>query len=181
LLDASTESSAPAELTMPASKRSVEIVDDPVFERRQWIVQRIGWAVMAIVLSLALLGLFGHGPLSATSVSDGALTVQYQRFVHAQASSDIAISGRRLAGELASLSIDRVYFDTVGIDDIQPEPVRTRSTSDALIFDFALSDARELHVSLQASPRSAGSASGTVRLLQGSSESTVHVRQWIYP
>jgi len=34
------------------------------FQRRSWIVQRIGWAIFALVILLAALGLFGDGVLS---------------------------------------------------------------------------------------------------------------------
>lgn len=49
----------------------------------EWRLQQLGWAVMALIVVLALLGVFSTGPLSwsSTTAADGTVEVQYQRFV----------------------------------------------------------------------------------------------------
>lgn len=49
----------------------------------EWRFQQLGWAVMALIVVLALLGVFSTGPLSwsSTTAADGTVEVQYQRFV----------------------------------------------------------------------------------------------------
>ena len=60
----------------------LQIDEDMEFQRRSWIVQRIGWAIFALVILLAALGLFGDGILSDTKAGqeEGALWLEYPRF-----------------------------------------------------------------------------------------------------
>ncbi|HEV2128712.1 MAG TPA: hypothetical protein VGR22_08850, partial [Thermomicrobiales bacterium] len=61
----------------------LEVDEDIEFQEREWKVQRVGWALMLVVIVLALVGLFGTGPLSAVEreADDGTLVLEYQRFV----------------------------------------------------------------------------------------------------
>lgn len=72
---------------------SLQLHEDLAHERREWKLQRVGWALMALALLAAVLGLFGHGPLSetASASADGALTVRHQRFERYQAPSEYDI------------------------------------------------------------------------------------------
>ena len=60
----------------------LEISQDLTFQRRSWIVQRVGWVMLALLILAALGGLFGPGPLSRARAGphDGPLWVEYQRF-----------------------------------------------------------------------------------------------------
>ena len=60
----------------------LEVHEDMRLVRRSWVVQRIGWGVMAALLLAALLGLFGTGPLSRATATapGGAVTLDYDRF-----------------------------------------------------------------------------------------------------
>ena len=40
----------------------LEIDEDLPFQRREWFAERVAWAVMALLIAAALLGLFGTGP-----------------------------------------------------------------------------------------------------------------------
>jgi hypothetical protein len=40
----------------------LEIQEDLPFQRREWLVERVAWGVMALLIVAALLGLFGTGP-----------------------------------------------------------------------------------------------------------------------
>lgn len=51
----------------------LELGQDLPFQRREWAVQRIAWAAMAAVLTAALLGLFGSGPVSDAVVETDEL------------------------------------------------------------------------------------------------------------
>jgi hypothetical protein len=64
---------------------------DEAFDRGALVVQRIGWAGMALVLAAALLGLFGSGPLSWRSAwsDEGTLLLRYERFARANANQEL--------------------------------------------------------------------------------------------
>lgn len=56
-------------------------------QRREWRARQIGWSAPGLLLSAALAGLFGSGPLSSARASDpgGGLAVDCPRFVRASA------------------------------------------------------------------------------------------------
>ena len=59
----------------------LQLEEDASFRRRAWAVQRAGWALMALLLLGAILGLLGSGPLStATADVPGLMRIEYQRF-----------------------------------------------------------------------------------------------------
>lgn len=74
---------------------SLEIHEDLPFQEREWKIQRAAWVFMALVIVLALLGLFSTGPLSSAKeeAADGALTVGYERFIRHDGRTTITIEG----------------------------------------------------------------------------------------
>ena len=60
----------------------LEIEEDLAFQDRSWRAQRVAWVLMSCLLVLAMLGLFGTGPLSSATVGEpGApIWVEYERF-----------------------------------------------------------------------------------------------------
>ena len=63
--------------------RDLEISEDIVFQRRSWVMQRVGWGLMALFLATGPTGAFGVGPLSSTSAIREDLKVSYERFPRA--------------------------------------------------------------------------------------------------
>ncbi len=65
----------------PAKKvGSLEVDEDMQFQRKEWTVEHWSWIGMAIIAIAALLGLFGQGILSKTTVENGPIQVEYGRF-----------------------------------------------------------------------------------------------------
>ena len=162
-------------------QRSLEVREDVAFERRLWRVQRVGWVVITLVLVAALAGLFGNGPLSHASASAGNLQVRYDRFVHADAPATLNIDVTNLASNVARLTIDRSLLEPMDVQRMQPRPSRTRAAGNAVVFEFDVSDARTLHVLIDASPQSPALASGSISVLESGAASTVRIQQLIYP
>lgn len=79
--------------------RGLQIDEDIRVEQRAWTAERFGWVGIAAVIVLALLGLFGPGPLSHESVEspDASLHVDYNRFIRmgGTTSIEVEISGLR--------------------------------------------------------------------------------------
>ena len=69
-------------MTEKNQKGALSLNQNLIFQKRFWRAQRIGWGVLTVALLAALLGVFGSGPLSHTTVSDasGRLTITYERF-----------------------------------------------------------------------------------------------------
>lgn len=168
---------------MPTTQknRSLEVHQQLTFARREWKIQRFAWACMAAVLAAALAGLFGNGPLSRATASAGDLHIEYDRFVHADAPTELKVSVVNLSGDTALLEIDRSLVEALDMRRMQPRATRALSTAHSVIFEFALSDAHELHVLIEADPQSAGVVSGALRIRSPAGEPAIRVKQWVYP
>jgi hypothetical protein len=165
---------------MHTKKRSLQVHENLVFERRLWRVQRIGWIVIAALLLLALAGLFGNGPLSHAVASAGTLQVSYERFAHADAPATLRIDVRQPSEGTVRVAINREYLDTLRVEHILPEPLRTVSGGEEHTFEFASPGNADLHISIEASPQAPGMPVARVRLLQ-EPNAILRFRQVVYP
>jgi hypothetical protein len=110
-----------------ADKKTLEIDQNLAFQRREWIVQRVGWWVLVAFVVAASLGVFGDGPVSSARAGTGQdpFWLEYERFVRVGATSRIALhegaSGPRSA---LQLRIARSYFDAIVIERVTPEPTQ---------------------------------------------------------
>lgn len=123
-----------------APVRSLEIEEDMAFQRRNWAVERIGWAAMVLLVLAAALGAFGAGPLSATTarLPDGALAVTYERLHRRSATSTIKVEvarGGAREGDVA-VDIDRAFAESFRITEIRPPPLESAALSDGMRFRF---------------------------------------------
>ena len=104
--------------------RTLEIEEDITFQQKEWFIQRIGTVMLFLFVGAALLGLTGMGgPLSHADVSDadGALHVEYERFVRRNAPSTIKVRLRGGPGDLR-FWVSSSYLEQVRIDSIVPPP-----------------------------------------------------------
>lgn len=132
-------------IQVPTTNESIQIEDDPAYQRREWRFERIGWVLMAVLLVAGLLGLLGYGPLSDTRAgTPGTLTVNYDRLQRASAPSEYHID---VAPTLARDGQLRLRFDNallaeIELDSVLPQPVQMRSGPGYTEFVFAM-DAAE--------------------------------------
>ena len=107
------------------NKRTIEIDEDIAFQRREWFWQRIGIAVLSLLVIGALLGLTGAGgPLSHGEAGDpdGAVHVEYERFVRRGARATLTVHLRSGAAGAIQFWIAAPYFDHVQINTVVPQP-----------------------------------------------------------
>jgi hypothetical protein len=104
------------------------------FQRRMWVVERVGWVVVAAIVLLALLGLFGTGVLSKRSIEAGSLTVEYDRFERASRLSQFTFHFAPSPNVERRLRLNNAFQRNYEISSIQPPP--TRSIADGLDLTF---------------------------------------------
>jgi hypothetical protein len=98
------------------------MAESTVFMRRNWQVQRAGWALMALAVLLGLAGLFGRGPLSSREAAAPGVTLRYQRVLRLEATESLEfVLDARQAGE-AVLEIDSGFVSRTEIERIIPDP-----------------------------------------------------------
>jgi hypothetical protein len=155
-----------------------QIEEDPAFERRSWIAERIGWALMALFILLGLLGFFGSGPASSRSAgSPGTLRLEYERFVRNEAPTSLRVNTKPENG-VGRVIVGREYLDRVKIEKIVPEPARVVSMNGFVIYEFAVKGDGAVSVKFDLVTRALGELPGTVA---SDDVNRVSFRQFVYP
>ncbi|HXL47708.1 MAG TPA: hypothetical protein VN975_02865 [Xanthobacteraceae bacterium] len=60
--------------------RNYPVLENMWLQNAFWGSERATWIVLAVILLVALSGLLAHGPLSKSTVTDGGLSLTYERF-----------------------------------------------------------------------------------------------------
>ena len=118
--------------------RSLEIDEDMNFQRREWTVERWFWLLLCLILACAVLGVFGGGPLSWTSVADsaGTMRVEYDRMqrVSAPGRINVSISAAAISSDGIALEVNSDFTDAMEITAIQPQPFHSVAIAGGIRF-----------------------------------------------
>jgi hypothetical protein len=133
------------------SRPDLEVDEDLGFDLRQSKIQRAAWWVALVVIGLALLGLFGSGPLDDSTVADPGrvLTVDYHRFPRRLLKHTLRVRVEPRGGPL------RLWIDDLASHDVNsivPRPIAETVDGDRVIFDFdpsPVTAAKEIELNLE--------------------------------
>lgn len=161
----------------------LEINQDVRFQDREWKAERVGWLLLVALLIVAMLGLFGNGPLSwATSSSpDDALKVVYERFGRRGGSQELTLRASADAATNGSwqIEITRGYLASLEIATITPEPDSAETTPRGVRYTFTqAAPSATLEVIFAVTPRQLWSQSGEVRV---GDKAPATVSQFFFP
>jgi len=156
--------------------------------RREWVVQRMAWVVMALVLVGALVGFFGNGPWSErTAVSEGGgLSVEYQRVVRFQAQTHLVFTLEAEGGSPVTLVIGDGYLGHFDLESVVPEPESQLAGPDQMVLTFRPVRAGEpVRVSVRAKVEKLGTIAGVFTLqagdIRGGVPQRVRIEQFALP
>lgn len=157
--------------------------EDVRFHQKFWVVERIGWMLLLLVLAAALLGAFGDGLLSRVRVgpADRSFDASFVRFARKQAPVTLRLEVRPAARIDGSLTvwISSDYLERFTVNAVIPKPERVVIHDGGTEYRFAVGsslDAAVVRFSLEAD--SAGHVSGAIGT---SRESSVPIRQFFFP
>jgi hypothetical protein len=149
---------------MPGVKKKVgdlQIDQDMAFQEKDWKVQRAAWVVFAILITAGLLGIFGEGPVSASTTTDNrGLEVSYERFWRMGKELELRFHLQPEAAPEGKLSlfIEREYLQDFHIRNILPEPDSVTAVPGGYVFEFNVQgDAPDLLVVFTLMPDEYGS------------------------
>lgn len=161
----------------------LESSEDMTFQRRTWLVERVGWVVLAAILFSGLLGFFGGGGVVASAqvaTEDGSLSMHYDRFSRFQSPAQMRVVA--LADDNAStlrVWIGREYVEAVTLSSITPQPSRVEAAADRFIFEFALAEpAQSSTIMFNTKPTKRWRVRGRLGIDGGG---TLAFSQFIYP
>ena len=109
---------------MPGRRGTLEIDEDIVFQRREWLAQRIGTFFLFLIVVCALLGITGMGgPLSRGEAGEpaGAFHVEYERVVRRSATATMTLHFRGGSGEM-KFWVAAPYVSNVVVQTVVPTP-----------------------------------------------------------
>ncbi len=167
----------------PQTENDLQITEMPRFVRASWMVQRIGWLAMALLVVAALLGLTGGGgALNVVSMGaeGGPLCLLYHSPARKHAITEVEVTLRTNDDGTARMWFSRDYIDTMELSQINPQPEQVEAAADRLIFTFNAADASQpIRVTFSFKPLHMGTLSGRVGL--DSAETAFEFQQFILP
>lgn len=162
---------------------SLDLDEDPAFQRRMWRVERLGTGAMMVFFLAAALGIFGNGPLSTAHVADpaGRLGLEHERFGRFQAPLTLRFSFAPDTGQDGKVRVwvDRQFLQTIKLDNISPEPETTEAAGDRCIYTFRVAEPhRATGCAMHYQAEGIGRLRGRVGLEGGEA---IDFQQFIYP
>jgi hypothetical protein len=160
------------------ASRQIPVREDMRFQRRSWIVERVGWSLLILLALIGLSGAFGIGPLSWQTASSGPLSVEYERFqrITRLARFTFNISGQ--TGPELRLHLSDTFQKNFEVSNIQPRPARSTAGRDGLDLTFATDGASAARIVIWAHSRRYGMSDITARL---GSEAPLSFWVLVYP
>jgi len=158
----------------------LEVSEDIPFQRMWWSIQRIGWAIMGLILIASLGGTFGDGPLSKVrlSSSSGQVEFSFNRVVRRSSPEQIAIQVRRVQDSPIILRIPREFLEHAKLEEMSPPPFLTEADGDGRSYHFRQSaDGDGIWLLLDLEYQRAGTSSG----LFGVGKEEILVSQFVLP
>jgi hypothetical protein len=138
--------------------RNFPIRENMRFQRATWIVERLGWACIAMIPVLGLSGIFANGILSHQRLQPPGhpLSVEYERFQRVTALTKFTARLTDPDGEEAHLRLSNAFQENYEIDSIQPRPSRSTGSPGDLDLFFERPESGEVEIVIWARPREFG-------------------------
>jgi hypothetical protein len=161
----------------------LQIDEDLAFQRRSWTVQRLGFALMGLVLVGALFGVLGaEGPLAESEAHAEGLSVRYARFGRRLTSStlEVSVDPSRAREGVVSLWVSADYLDTMAAQRVSPRPRAVVAGGDRTIYTFDVSAAasRPVRITFDLKPRALFRHAGRIGLDAGAE---LPITTFVYP
>jgi len=128
------------------------------FQRATWIVSRIGWGVMAIIVILALMGILG-GTTSQThrTAPDGSVHLIYEKTMRSHTPTQVVIHVPAAGGaDTVTVHIGHAFIDAMDIQSIIPSPTQSMLHADGVVLTFLAAAEGSANITLAAFPNTWG-------------------------
>jgi hypothetical protein len=117
---------------------------DPRFARIERVLQRIGWALIVVLIGLAAAGLFGGGVLSNRTVRSASggneIELTYPRFGRQESNLQMTleVAAPQAQGQELRVRLSGDVREKVTIMGITPEPDTTAFDGDVIVFTWTV-------------------------------------------
>jgi hypothetical protein len=168
----------------PRSTIELEHPDQRRVAQREYVAERIGWGLLAVILVAALVGLLGPGLLSwrTRASQDGQIAVEYSALARYEAPAELIIHCPGQQASPVRIRLARTFTDKVAIESISPEPDAVAGEGSSLVYDVRLVDPPEWGaVRIRYRHTSYGRVRYNVRLGDPENGSSVQITQFVFP
>jgi hypothetical protein len=128
---------------------------------REWVAERVGWGVFAMMLAAGMAGLLGPGVLTHArqTSATGTLAVQFDQVVRSDAPAVIVLSIENVPqDEPVTIAFSRAFLDDTKRDVVSPLPLSQSQTATDILWHFAPSkEGQRFQVTIRYEYDSAGS------------------------
>ena len=162
-------------------EQTLRLQADERFHRREWIIQRVGWGIMSLLVVAAAAGLLGSGLLSRARVGDErSLLVEFNRFGRLETVDElrILVGSEVSEGGVVRIWIDRELLERGEIQQFTPQPSTARGEADRVVLKFDTPENKPAVVTLSMRWKRAGLAGGRIGIEGGA---VVSFDRFIYP
>ena len=153
----------------------MEIEDEIDLHKTGWVIQRIGWAMVLVILVTALLGLYGTGWLSKDSVSAMGYNLSYEKYGRYETPTTITLVVGPTAEKEIAVSIPTTYTVKQEISNIVPKPKTEKTANGFITFYFDAAD--NSHIVFYLEPETFGTINGSFTV----NGTELTVSHFIYP
>jgi len=131
---------------------AIDVDTDHDFQERTWVVVRVGWAVMALLFLVAVLGLTGSGgPLSSQTVRAGQARIELPAIARWKAPATLTVHVASPADRTTVL-IPAAFGEVFTIDSVNPQARWVTATPDGDLFEFARQPGGEITIDFSVRP-----------------------------
>lgn len=152
---------------------------EEIFHLREWMVQRMGWFVLALLLIAACAGLLGNGPLAHQSIATPKGSLLLDRFARRDGPTQWRVEPSADSNEAGALEvrISSRLLEHFEIVAITPSPKEQAIAGESVVFTFhAL--APGTHIVFHVEPQHMGWNAGQFQI---GDSAPISVRQFVYP
>ena len=133
----------PVEDSVPKINDEVAVGEDLDFQRRWWKFEAAMWWVIAFILLLNFIGVFGRGPVAHASLHNDALAIKYERVERAgtPAILHVQFSPAAIGKGEVKLYVSQSIVDELGAQRVIPAPSDTAVGAGGLTYTFTAGEA----------------------------------------
>ena len=159
---------------MERVKATAELEDDIGLHKKGWILQRIGWGFLFVLLVASMLGLFGTGVLSKEQVVGKEGTIYYEKFNRYESPATITFHAESNKGKI-EIVFPEQYFSAMELDNIQPEPSAQTNKDGSIVYEFSAITRAQLKFHFM--PKTTGKVNARINI----NSELYSIHHFIYP
>lgn len=156
-------------------KTDLELDEHLDLHEKGWKLQRWGWALIFLFVTLSAFGMFGDGVISKVRQTQPSFELNYDRFHRFEARLTLEVSVSHNPDSVLQIAFDNEYLKKFELKSIFPEPLYASIQQDQVHYRFRASGPS--HVIFYFSPQSIGSVEGHMKV----NNQSVSLNHFIFP